>query len=133
MNIVKEVKKLNLPLGEYVVIGSGTMAALGIREARDIDITVTSKLHTELRMNGEWKEEERYGKIFLKKGTVEINPELNWKDYPTTTENAIVSALLIEGIPFLNLDELKKFKKALGRPKDFKDLDLIERYIKNKD
>lgn len=128
MNIIQKIKELNLPSNKYVIVGSGTLDILGIRSAFDIDISVTKDLHEELRKSGEWKEEEKYGKIFLKKDVFDINPELRWEKYKTTTEEAITSALIIEDIPFMNLDELIKFKQALGREKDIKDIELIKIY-----
>ena len=97
MNIITKVKKLDLPLGQYVVIGSGIMAQLGLRAANDVDIAVTPDLCTTLRASGEWEEAERYGKIFLKKEVVEINPRLDWERYSTTVETAIASATIIGG------------------------------------
>lgn len=135
MNIIQKIKELNFPSNQYLVVGSGILDILdilGIRSAVDIDISVTKDLHEELRKSGEWKEEEKYGKIFLKKGIFEINPELCWEKYKTTTEEAITSALIIEGIPFMNLNELIKFKHALGREKDIKDIELINIYLKEK-
>lgn len=128
MNIINKIKELNLPEGEYVVVGSGIMDVLGIRKASDIDIAVTPDLHNKLRKIGEWKEEERHGLIFLKKDVFEIIPQLEWENYSTTTKEAISSSLTIEGISFMNLDELCKFKKALGREKDYKDIELIKKY-----
>lgn len=129
MNIINRVKELKLPFGKYVVIGSGIFEPLGIRPADDIDIAVLPELHEQLRLTGEWEEELRYRKIFLKKEKIEINPELSWSDYKTTTQEAITSATVIDGIPFMNLGELSKFKKALGREKDIKDIKLIEEYL----
>ncbi len=129
MDVIAEVKKLDLPLGQYVVVGSGIMPQLGLREANDVDIAVTPDLHTKLRTSGEWDEEERYGKIFLKKETVDIIPRLDWESYSTTTEEAIASAIIIDGVPFMNLTELLKFKRALGRAKDLPDIALIEEYL----
>jgi len=129
MNIISKIKELNLPYGKYIVVGSGTLDVLGIRQAGDIDIAVTKDLHKELRGTGEWEEEEHYGKIFLKKDIFELNPELTWENYHTTLYEAMASALVIEGVPFMNIDELCKFKKALGREKDFKDLELIKNYL----
>ncbi len=130
-DIFSRIKALNLPFGEYVVVSSGTLEALGIRPARDLDIAATSKLFEKLRAEGGWTEEERYGKIFLSKPGIDIIRQLSWDTYPTTTEEAIRSALVIEGIPFMNLDELKRFKRALGREKDFTDIKLIEKYEEN--
>lgn len=130
MDILARIKELDFPFGQYVVVGSGTLDALGIRPACDIDIAVTPELFNKLQKDGDWEEEKRYGKIFLKKNDVEIIPQLSWEEYPTTASQAIASALVINGIPFMNLEELKKFKKALGRVKDKNDIDLIEQYEK---
>jgi hypothetical protein len=102
MNIITKVKKLDLPLGLYVVIGSGIMAQLGLRAANDVDIAVTPDLCATLRASGEWEEAERYGKIFLKKEVVEITPRLDWESYSTTVEAAIASATIIDGVPFMD-------------------------------
>ena len=131
MNIIEKIKELNLPKDQYVVIGSGVMDILGIRRANDIDLSVTKELHQKLRETGKWEEYENYGKIFLKKDVFEINGELNWDKYKTTTEEAIKTAFLIDGIPFMNIEELLKFKMASGGEKDFKDVELIKEYKKN--
>ena len=128
MSIVENVKSLNLPFGEYVVIGSGLLDALGLRSANDIDIAVTPKLYRQLHSTGEWREAKKYGKDFLLKGKIEISSQLEWEDFSTTIKEAIGSALIIDGIPFLNLDELKKFKRAFGRQKDYEDISLLEKY-----
>lgn len=132
MNIIQKIKELNFPKDQYVVVGSGIMNVLGIRESHDIDIAVTKELHQKLRESGKWEENERYNRIFLNKDIYEIIPQLNWENYDTTIEEAIYSTTIIDGIPFMNLEELIKFKTALGREKDIKDIELIKEYINNK-
>ena len=129
MNIIERVKKLNFPFGEYVIIGGGVLDALGIRATNDVDAAVTQKLFKELRATGEWEEEAKHGKIFLKRSDVDINPDISWSEYPTTNEEAISSAIVVDGIPFMNLEELKRFKLASGREKDITDIKLIEEYL----
>lgn len=129
MNIIEKIKELNLPKDQYVVIGSGTMAILGIKEANDIDISVTEELFDKLKETGEWEEFEKYRRPFLKKDVFDINKSLGWEKYSTTIEEANKSALFIDNIPFMNLDELIKFKIAMGREKDIKDVELIKEYI----
>ncbi len=128
MNIIERVKKLNFPFGEYVVIGGGILDALGIRSTDDVDLAVTPKLLKELQATGEWEEEVKHNKTFLKKDDVDINPDISWSEYPTTNEQAIASATVIDGVPFINLEELKRFKTASAREKDLADLVLIEKY-----
>lgn len=128
VNIIEKIKELNFPPDQYVVVGSGILEALGIRKAADIDMAVTPKLFETLLATGEWETEEKYGKIFLKKDGFDISSKLSQPNYPTTTEEAIESALVIEGIPFMNLEELKRFKLSRGREKDKADIALIEKY-----
>lgn len=128
MDIIQKIKELNLPKNQYVVIGSGILDILGIRKANDIDLSVTKSLHQKLRDTGEWEEFERYGKIFLKKDVFEVNGELNWDKYETTTEEAVKTSLVVDDVPFLNLEETIKFKTASGRKKDLKDIELIKKY-----
>ena len=133
MNIFKKLKKLNFPLGEYVLVGSGPLAARGIREASDLDIAVTDKLWRQLLNSGDYKTEERYGRLFLAEKNsddIDIIKQLDWEDYPTTVEEAIKSADIIQGFPFLNISETIKFKTALGRKKDFCDIEMLKKYLK---
>ena len=130
MNIIEEVKKLSFPVGEYVVISGGTLAALGIRSTSDIDIAVTSNLYNTLRASGEWRERKQYNQVFLELGLVTIIPRLDWEAYPTTTEEAIGAAIVIDDIPFMNLLEVRRFKMALNREKDRADIALIDAYLK---
>ncbi len=128
-NIIERIKGLNFPADQYVVVGSGLLDALGIRKAADIDIAVLPDLHKKLCEDSDYEKYEKYGKVFLKKEDVDIIPSLSWSEYPTTTEEAIRSAMIIDNIPFMNPQELKKFKQALGRDKDIKDIRLIDDYL----
>jgi len=133
MGIFKKLKELDFPLGEYVLVGSGPLAARGIREASDLDIAVTDKLWRQLFDSGDYKTEERYGRLFLAKknrNDIDIIKQLDWEDYPTTVEEAIKSADIIQGFPFLNISETIKFKTALGREKDFRDIEMLKDYLK---
>jgi FlaA1/EpsC-like NDP-sugar epimerase len=131
MNIFKRLEELNFPLGEYVIIGSGALAARGIREANDLDIVATDKLLQQLINSGDYKEVIKNDKLFLENNDVDITTKLP-ESYPTSLEEAIKTADIINGYPFLNILETIKFKKSLGREKDYDDIRLINEYLKNK-
>lgn len=128
MKFIERVKKLNFPIGEFVIIGGGLLDALGLREAIDIDVAISQKLLKKLQATGEWGEEIRYNKLFLKGDNIEVITVLNWDKYPTTVEEAIQTAIMIDGVPFLNIEQTILFKTALGREKDFKDIELLKDY-----
>ena len=129
MDIFKKLKELNFPLGEYVVVGSGALAARNLREANDLDIVVTKKLFSRLHSSGEYQEVEKHGMIFLSANDVEIIPQLDWEAYQTVVEEAIKTADIINGFPFLNIPETIKFKTALGREKDFRDVEILKNFL----
>ena len=129
MDIIQEVKKLNLPLSELVVVSGGTLQVLGIRNTNDIDLAATENLYNHLLKDVNWIQDIRKDGIWLKKGVVEVLPKLEWKNYPITAQEAIDNAIVVEGVNFMNLNHLIKFKKALGRDKDFNDINLINEYL----
>jgi hypothetical protein len=127
----KKLASLNFPLGEYVLVGSGPLVARELRDGSDIDIAVTAKLWQQLFDSGRYVIEERYGRQFLAEiGSQEIDiiKQLDWEAYPTTVEEAIKTADIINGFPFLSIPETIKFKTALGREKDFRDIKILEDY-----
>jgi len=44
MNLLKEIKKLKLKIGQYVVVGGSALAGYGIRKSDDIDILVIPEI-----------------------------------------------------------------------------------------
>lgn len=127
MSIFEDVKKLNLPKGKYAVVGSGVMSAHDIRSHNDVDLIVTKDLFKVLKNSG-WCDVSNRNSV-LKKDNYEIDSDFKYGEYHPDHEELIRDAEIIEGVPFIRLDELIKFKKALGRDKDKKDIDLIEQYL----
>lgn len=133
MDIYKKLKELNFTLGEYVVVG-GAMAAHGIRPANDLDVVVTEKLFKQLQRDG-WEVCEcekcktyRPRKI-MKKESVDILSDYKLGSYQPKTEDLIKNADIINGYPFVKLEDLVRFKKELNREKDIKDIELIRKFL----
>jgi hypothetical protein len=135
MNIIDEVRKLNLPLGQYVVFGSGILSAKGIRPAKDIDLLVTPTLFKALQKQG-WKRKFAFRRFLkcklIKKDIAEAFSNANSGSYRIPVRDIITSAEIIDGIPFMNLHELKMFKIQLNRAKDRHDVELIGKYLNQK-
>lgn len=132
MNIYQKIKKLNLPKGKYVVGSGSALEGYGIRKSNDIDIVVTKDVYLNLKKKG-WKETTLLnGLMILVKGQCEITTCLNYGKYQTSIQRLIKSANIIKGIPFINLEEIMKFKKEMNRDKDKKDIELIKGYLRSK-
>lgn len=132
MDVVKKVALLRLPKGEYVVFGSGPLAAHGIRASNDIDLFITSKLYQRLKADG-WEEKQwASGGNYLAKDEFEADDSWHYNTYNPTPEYLISKAEYIEGIPFAPLSEVLAWKRAFRRPKDLQDIELIKTYLAKK-
>ena len=125
--LLNEFKKLNLPDGEYAIYGSGPLAIRGIREARDLDVIVTDSLYQELKEK--YPKDSKKERIKIEK--IEIYPCWAWEPQIKGLEGAIKRAELIEGLRFVQLNDLVNYKKKMGRPKDLNDIKLIREYLQN--
>lgn len=133
MDIIAEVKKLDLPANEYVVFSGGTLHVLGIRDTNDIDLFVTTGLFEDLMKDGSWSLVENFNRRFLKKGIVEIADTLP-ESFPKSHREIVDGAMFVEGIPFMSLEDVLLFKKSINPPreKDLRDIELIENYLAQK-
>ena len=131
MNIVEDVRKLNLPQGEYLVLGSGILGALGIREIGDIDLLVSPSVFDKLRAEG-WAydeiEIEGQTREHLSRGEVEVYRDFWYGSNHPDPATLIADPQIIDSIPFLSLQKLAEIKKILARPKDLRDIELIDTY-----
>lgn len=136
MNIINEIKNLNIPNDDFVVVGSSILAMKGIRgsdEIDDIDLLVSEKVFENLKKIG-WQSKT----VFfdnrdcenLVSGIFEAGREY-WDreniDFFTKNPDRIDE---FDGIRFQSLKEFYNRKKNWGRPKDLEDIDLVEAYFK---
>ena len=132
MNIIKEIKSLNLPFGKYAVFGSGPLHIHGIRETTDVDIVVLPEIYNQLKRSG-WVEkswESGPPGRYLQLGNIEIVDNWKYGEYNPDPLEIISNAEIIHGIPFVRLEEVLKWKRVFGREKDKKDIKLIEEFLK---
>ena len=130
--IIGKVKALNLPKGSYIVFGSCPLAVAGIREANDIDLLVSEELFAKLKETG-WQELRKSpNDIPLVHDVFEAHKSWNFGSYNPTLAHLLSTATLVDEIPFASLKEVRRWKLASGRPKDLADIELIDKYIQNK-
>lgn len=126
--LFQRVKDLNLPLGEYAIFGSGPMGIREMREMHDIDLIVFDKVFNEYLEKQGWEIKEIYGyRDWLKNDNLQIEMGRDWHE-GWDVEGMIRGADIIDGLPFVKLDYLIKWKKFSGREKDLKDIELIEKW-----
>lgn len=123
MNFKEGIAKLKLPSGGYVVVGSGILNALGIRNSHDIDLVVTEEVYRSIERLG-WEQEIQGNRVLLKRDVFDIGRDWHGR----SAKEILGHAQIIDGIPYLNLDDLYKWKKEKAREKDLRDVALIDAY-----
>lgn len=124
--LLEELDKLDLPKDKYAITSSGPLAVRGIREAKDIDLVVTEDLWQELGKKYHIEEKPVCDIIHI--GNIEVLGNFRGENLFSGDEQ-IAKADIINGHRFVNLDMIIAFKTALGREKDLKDLELINKYL----
>lgn len=131
---IGQLKKIGLPIDEFVIVSSGALAIRGIREAKDLDVIVTNSLWNKLTATYQTEVENGVERIKFDNSNIEIlNPaqSIFGNSGVVSVEEIFEKADIFGGIKFINLNHLKKIKLKLGREKDLKDIELIDEYLKN--
>lgn len=125
---IQKIKDLNLPSGKFAVFGSGPIAVRKIRDANDVDMIVTAELFEELKKNPDWHfiHLEKEGRITEKLVKDEFELYRDWYPGEWDINKLISESEMIEGVPFVRLSDVIKYKEIRGWEKDKKDLELIK-------
>lgn len=124
------IKNLGLPLEGVAVFGSGPICVRGWREFNDIDLVtrpevfemakkISGALVTEALRGGE--------EIKISKGGMQIEIYNHWGPGEWDVEELINTADVFDGVKFVSLENVMKWKRLLGRDKDQSDIELIEK------
>lgn len=128
--LLSQLDDLDLPKDQYAIFGSGPLAIRGIREANDIDILVAPSLFEKLEK--EYPTRKINGNKLVEIG--EIEAMITWPNTSSEkVQEMIQNSEQINGYPFVSLKNLIDSKKKMGRPKDLVDIDLIEKYLSEKE
>ncbi len=128
--VIRQVHSLNLPHGEYVVYGSGPLAALGIRSVNDIDMLVSSRLLKELAEKGWVKEYKGELDEPLTHGVFEAYDNWNFSKYSPPLEELLDRSFTVDGVTFASVEDVLKWKASGARNKDKADVTLIKEYLR---
>ena len=127
-----KVKALNLPLDQIIVIGSGILDQLGIRPASDIDLAASSDLMKKLsEESGDWikKFDDNQRFYFIKDdGSAEVWDGWDFDGQTVSYDDLLDYAVEYDGVRFVDLKFLRKWKSWRSREKDVQDVRLIDEW-----
>ncbi|OQA37067.1 MAG: hypothetical protein BWY53_00151 [Parcubacteria group bacterium ADurb.Bin326] len=124
MKYLEEFLALNLSSEDFAIFGSGPMVIRGMRENDDIDAIAREgawkKLADKYPENVKSDKEIVIGKLSIFR---------NWLPWFSDVEELIDSADIIDGVRYVKLENVKKWKEAYGRTKDLEDVKQINKYL----
>ena len=116
------LRKYNFDSGKYIVISSASMVIQGLKEStKDIDIAVSKEYYDYLI--------ENY-KVEFERENLGVNVYYidNIINFSTNYYNPS-EVIMYEGIPIQSLEGIRNLKSTLGREKDIKDINIIDKYL----
>lgn len=135
MSNIKEVlSDIGLNSNNSVVIGSGILSALDIRNSKDIDVIVSNNMFDKLSRTRHFELQSSHGKDVLVSGDLEIRNSWSVLGENWNLERLVSQSVIIKGVRYITLDFLFRVKKdwAKGsspRQKDNRDVELIRSYL----
>lgn len=131
--LIQNLLSLNLALEDFAVFGSGPMFAHGIKDlGGDLDLIARGRA---------WEKASVIKQpVAAKSGTGEVIELFDglleifdiWGPGEWDVNRLIDDAEIIDGIRFVRLPEVLKWKKLMNRDKDMEHIRLIEEYLSSK-
>jgi hypothetical protein len=136
MNIKNELDKFDLNTDNAVVIGSGILNALNIRESKDIDVVVSLDKYLELKVDGSFEQKENHGKEILTHNLLEIGESWTVLGKMWNFNDLLENSIVIDNVRYITMQFLLSVKQkwlAEGdtRQKSIDDVRLMQDYLKN--
>ncbi len=135
LDFKSELAKFSLNSDNAIVIGSGILNALGLRESQDIDLVVTQAKYQESFSDDRFRVEKHYGRDILCADKIEMGTDWQVLGKVLNFNDLYKYSVLINGVRYTTLKfilAVKQFGLDHGRirQKDNPDIKLIKTYFK---
>ena len=122
--LIEKLKLLPFEKDDYWLAAGGAMVLYGFKEqTRDIDLGCSKHLADILEQQG-------YETVFLEDGLRRIIYNSTIEIFELWIKDSVV---MVEDIPVVSVKGLIEMKKDLGREKDYRDIELINQQIAERD
>ena len=131
-DLIERLRSLALPAGDYAVFGSGPLIVRGIIEAvNDLDVISRGAAWRFARRTGDLLYLEEHNVEIVSFDDGEITVGRSWAYGEFDIDQLIDTAEIIDGLPFVRLEHVVRYKEAAGRPKDVAHLRALADYREN--
>jgi hypothetical protein len=134
LEVKTKLDELGLNSDNSIVIGSGILRALNLRESKDIDVVVTEEKYRELSNSGRFKKEQNRGREVLTDNLFEIVTSWTVIGKAWKFDDLLIYSVIIDGVRYNTVQFLLDAKRRWiadeeGRQKDIDDVKLMEQYL----
>lgn len=129
--LIAALLEIGLPPDDYAIFGSGPMMAHGLKEANDLDL-IARGMAWELAWELGEQQHTADGSPKAVFGGGKIEVFRKWAPGNWSPPALIDGAETIDGIRFVTLENVLKWKRLSNRPKDKEHVKLIEDYLAGK-
>lgn len=138
MDIKKQFSLYNISLQESVVIGSGILQVVGLRQARDFELIVTQQCYQKLLASGLFEQKKRHTTVWLEKDAISVATQWTIVDEVWTFERLLDHSEIIHGVRYITVEFLFHAKSQWllngeFRQKDKDDIVLMDAYLAQKE
>jgi hypothetical protein len=125
--VIAIIESLGLPKGDFALHGSAPLLAYRlVDEINDLDIVSRGAAWEYATSLAPTQRGEKDDVVRPQAGVEIFNGWLG-----DDSNELIAGATVIEGVPFVSLEAVLRFKRRLNRPKDEKHIRLIEHYLES--
>ena len=115
---VAALQKLDLPAEEFVILSGGSLLMRGLREeTSDLDLSASKRLAADLDLYSCPKD---HAGLYVPFDNVQMNDDMEQFAFD-----------VIDGYQCESLQDILRQKRAWGRPKDLRDIEVILEYLKS--
>ena len=129
MSLFDRVKRLNLPVSDFAIFGSGPLIVRGIIPAsNDLDIICRGQAWERVKAIGELEYLSKYDVTVVTMCDGRLTFGTRWAIGEFDTDELIDGAEEIDGLPFVRLEHVKNYKEISKRPKDLRHIEALKAY-----
>lgn len=126
-----ELARQELPTGSYAVFGSGPLVVRGIvPDAGDLDVLCTSQAWSIVKQRGELEYLPDYDVTIVSMLDGALTFGTTWGIGDFDVSALIATAETIDGLPFVLLEHVRRYKEIRNSEKDRGHLRLLDDYLK---
>jgi hypothetical protein len=128
--LIQRLKALDLPAEDFAVHGSGPLLAAGLRsDIGDVDVVARGRAWEKATETGVMGRSKIKGDPVANFWGGRIEVFSTWVTEGEDVSTMIDEAITVDGIRFVGLERVLRYKQFLRRSKDLPDIHAIEAYI----